>query len=323
VLFDLKQNSHLEPIATDWKKFRVTQYDPKIMLRHHRPGLHKYLVAREVIDADVVINLPKLKTHMKAGLTGSLKNLVGINGHKEYLPHHRKGGSKNGGDCYEGYSIWKSMGEHLLDVANRRLDQPSGILHTLMRACNIPLRLRGQDTLREGAWHGNDTVWRMCLDLNQVLLYGRDDGSLADQPQRAVLHITDAIVAGENNGPLSPTPISLGTVTAGWNPVAVDYVHTHIMGFDWQKIPTIRHSFDPCLYRLADFLPQEVIVKFNGQSLRQPWPDLAPRTFTPAPGWQGHCENDHAVPTSLPAESMGSNGDAVAACSHEEIANRK
>ena len=32
-------------------------------------------------------SLPKLKTHKKAGITCALKNLIGINGNKEYLPH--------------------------------------------------------------------------------------------------------------------------------------------------------------------------------------------------------------------------------------------
>ena len=70
------------------------------MRRTHAPGRHQYLVAREVIEADVIVNLPKLKTHKKAGVTCALKNLIGINGNKEYLPHHRVGGAERGGDCY-------------------------------------------------------------------------------------------------------------------------------------------------------------------------------------------------------------------------------
>jgi hypothetical protein len=27
--------------------------------------------------------------------------MVGISRHKEYLPHYRKGGSRDGGDCYQ------------------------------------------------------------------------------------------------------------------------------------------------------------------------------------------------------------------------------
>ena len=102
LLFDLADESLLEPISRQSKAFRVTCYDPRLMAETHSPGRHRYLVAKDVMNADVVINLPKLKTHKKAGITCALKNLIGINGNKEYLPHHRVGGAENGGDCYPG-----------------------------------------------------------------------------------------------------------------------------------------------------------------------------------------------------------------------------
>lgn len=61
------------------------------MARAHHVGVHQYLLAKAVLEADVVINLPKLKTHKKAGVTCALKNLIGIHGNKEYSPHHRVG----------------------------------------------------------------------------------------------------------------------------------------------------------------------------------------------------------------------------------------
>ena len=48
--------------------------------------------------ADVVINLPKLKTHKKTGVTISLKNMVGINGYRNCLPHHTIGTPDASGD---------------------------------------------------------------------------------------------------------------------------------------------------------------------------------------------------------------------------------
>jgi Domain of unknown function (DUF362) len=57
----------------------------------HSNGHHRYKVSRTVIESDVFINLPKLKTHKKAGITASLKNLVGINTYKNWLPHHTEG----------------------------------------------------------------------------------------------------------------------------------------------------------------------------------------------------------------------------------------
>ena len=39
---------------------------------------HHLEVAREALDADVIINLPKLKTHQMMGYTGAVKNLFGL-----------------------------------------------------------------------------------------------------------------------------------------------------------------------------------------------------------------------------------------------------
>ncbi len=113
VLFDLKQDSLLDALAEDASKFRVTMYNPELLHRTHGAGRHQYLIAKEVIEANVLINLPKLKSHRKACVTGTLKNLVGINGNKEYLPHHRKGGSESGGDCYVGRPGWKRVARRL------------------------------------------------------------------------------------------------------------------------------------------------------------------------------------------------------------------
>ena len=54
-------------------------------------------------------------------------------------------------------------------------------------------RARGDAFIRSGNWYGNQTTWRMCLDLNRIALYGRLDGSIADTPQRRLVHIVDAI----------------------------------------------------------------------------------------------------------------------------------
>jgi len=97
VLFDLERESLLEPITNDRASFRVTCYDPRLMSRTHAPGRHQYLVARDALDADVIINLPKLKTHKKAGMNCALETLIGINCNKVSLPHHRAGGSDLGG----------------------------------------------------------------------------------------------------------------------------------------------------------------------------------------------------------------------------------
>ncbi len=78
------------------RRFRVTQYSPSMMRQAHGGGRHAYLFPSTVLSANVVINVPKLKTHRKAGVTAAMKNLVGINGSKDWLPHHTAGAKSEG-----------------------------------------------------------------------------------------------------------------------------------------------------------------------------------------------------------------------------------
>ncbi len=292
VLCDLKTLSLLEPLAREAWKFRVTMYDPDLLQRTHGPGKHQYLIARDCLAAQVVINLPKLKCHKKAGITGALKNLVGINGNKEYLPHHRKGGRETGGDCYAGESWLKRRAEELFDAANRR--RQGTARHLFGAAAGAAARLAqafGADDNLEGSWHGNDTVWRTCLDLQRILRYGRDDGTLSSTVQRHVISITDAIVAGEGDGPLAPTPVPAGFLTGAVNPAAAEWVHARLMGFDPVKIPLVREAFSDFPYPLAEFPPSDIRVRMRGQE--QGVEDLHPfarRSFRPSKGWENHCE---------------------------------
>jgi uncharacterized protein (DUF362 family) len=252
VLFDLNGESLLEPVTTVDASFRVTQYDPAEMARTHQPGRHQYLVARAILDADVVINLPKLKTHKKAGVTCALKNLIGINGNKEYLPHHRIGGSEAGGDCYPGGSRVKRALEFTYDRLNSTSSEAMGRgWAAAIRVLRRVTVMQGDRFGVEGSWSGNDTIWRTCLDLNRILLYGRTDGSLADEPQRHVLTIVDAIVAGQGDGPLAPQPAPMGLLLAGANGAAVDYVGAQLLGYDPALIPIVRHAFDAFRWPLA------------------------------------------------------------------------
>jgi uncharacterized protein (DUF362 family) len=289
-LFDLGMESLLEPISQDAGRFRVTMYNPDLMRQTHALGKHQYLVASEVLEADVVINLPKLKTHMKAGITGALKNLVGINGNKDYLPHHRLGGSERGGDCYQGGSRLKLAGERLLDAANRRSGTANLALRQFARVSLELAQLLGEDSNLEGCWYGNGTIWRTCLDLNRILIYGRKDGTLANTPQRRVLTITDAVICGEGEGPLAPTPRPLGMLTCATNPLAAEYVHAHLMRFDWRRIPIIREGFRIAGFPIATFTPEDVEVIYQGRLWKQPWPVWNSKTFLAPRGWQGHCE---------------------------------
>lgn len=292
-LFDLGVQSWLAPVTQEKTEFRVTCYNPDILRERHNSRSHQYSVARDVLDADVIINLPKLKTHKKAGVTGALKNVVGIIGFKEYLPHHRKGGSGQGGDCYEGNSLLKKIAEHFVDQGNRGKSQRSRYMYNRLARLVMGLggRIFGDDPNLEGDWYGNDTVWRMCMDVQRILHYGKCDGQLDIDRKRKVITITDAIIAGDGNGPLSPSPVPLGVMTLGTNVAALEWVHCLLMHLDPEKIPLVARSFDQNPWPLADFFPPDIQVHVNGKRLT----DLNMvvnygKPFTLPDGWQGHCE---------------------------------
>jgi uncharacterized protein (DUF362 family) len=261
VLYNLGKDSLLEPLTDEKNSFRVTCYDPRLMAKTHSPANHQYLVAREVIAGDIVINLPKLKTHKKAGITSALKNLVGINGNKEFLPHHRIGASSDGGDCYPESDFVKRALESVFDWQNMTVSTTGKkMLSAVGTQLERAMRLKGDEIGVEGAWSGNETVPRMTLDLNRILLYGKPDATLAGVVQRKILHIVDAVVAGQGDGPLASEKLPLGMIMAGENAAALDWVGAHLLGYDARKIPLLNQAFENFRWRIADFKPEEIQI---------------------------------------------------------------
>lgn len=269
VLFDLGQQSLLEPISDDRQSFRVSWYDPRLMARTHHRGRHQYLVAKEVVDADVVINLPKLKTHRKAGITCALKNLIGINGNKEYLPHHRIGGSEAQGDCYPGRSRVKEALEYTADRQNEsKTALQNAFWYPFFVGFALLSRWNGDRLGIDGSWSGNDTIWRTCLDLNRILLYGTPDGKLGETVRRRVIHIADANIAGQGDGPLAPDPLPMGLMLASRNACAMDYAGALLLGYDPDRIKLVRESFGAFRWPIAQFGPADVRISGDlGQGL--------------------------------------------------------
>jgi uncharacterized protein (DUF362 family) len=244
-LFDLGPESLLEPISDSQNRFRVAWYDHRLMAQTHHAGVHQYLLANEVLEADIVINLPKLKTHKKAGVTCALKNLIGINGNKEFLPHHRVGGPKTGGDNYPDDGVLKHAMEYITDRQNVTSSYTGGMIWRLCYAVLARAsRYKGDRIGMDGSWSGNDTIWRTCLDLNRILLYGRSDGTISNDIQRRVIHIADAVVAGQGNGPLAPEPLELGLLMGANNAAAMDWVGAQLLGYAPERIALVRHAFD-------------------------------------------------------------------------------
>jgi uncharacterized protein (DUF362 family) len=242
IIFDVGKRSYLEPITTDEVKFRVTNYNPDRLAKTHAKGKHQYCVRKDIVECDTVITMPKTKTHRMACITNSLKILVGINGDKDYLPHHRLGSVEAGGDCYKDYSLLRSFGEKMLDFANRHqgtpLYRPSLYTGLLLWKFSRP----DKKTMTNAGWYGNDTVWRMVMDLNLIAIYGKPDGTLAETPQRTLYTLDDAIIGGQGNGPLNPDPFPLGILTFSNDSYYMDVVMGKILRLNIDKIPLLREA---------------------------------------------------------------------------------
>jgi uncharacterized protein (DUF362 family) len=273
-----------------------SEYDTSEIHRHHTGGVHEYLISRTILDADCIINLPKLKTHKKTGITVSMKNLVGINGNKNWLPHHREGTPAQGGDQFADDGV-KHRIERKAMACFRNLFPLFGPLRGVMAK---PLKSLGKgifgdtntNTIRSGNWYGNDTTWRMVLDLNRIFVYVDKDGHIQDHPVRGIFCIVDGIVGGEGNGPLDPTPKSAGVVLAGVNPLAVDLVSARLMGFDYRLLPLLSRGLAVHPLPLATFAYDDVVCACNDTSLqgRLTKTERLNLHFRPHFGWQGHVE---------------------------------
>lgn len=246
IIFDVGSESYLEEITTDENRFRITNYNPDRMKEVHHKGTHKYCITRDFFDYDVVITLPKIKTHKKAGFTNALKILIGINGDKEYLPHHRLGALNNGGDCYKERNFFSSMSEWFSDQANKHLGgwlyKP--LVYAKIFFWKMSRAERGMDL--SASWYGNDTIWRTVLDIQKIAQYGRitpsGEGVIEKKKQRNVYSLCDGIIAGQGNGPLTPDPLALGVVAFSDNPYLMDTVGGMLLGLNVDKVPLLHFA---------------------------------------------------------------------------------
>ena len=299
----LRGESHLEPIAAQSDRFSIHDHDTSLTRGGHRAGDHRYLVCQSVLDADLIINLPKWKAHSKSGLTGALKNLVGINGDKSYLPHFRRGSPSWGGDEYsdEGrwlYWIQNNLHELVRGTVALDLLRPGW---KVVKTLNNAVRRRSSTSSMPadfyvvgGSWHGNQTVWRMIYDLNLVLQRADRRGLLQPSPQRATVTIVDGLVAGEGDGPLKARPRDTNMMFAGRDSFAIDTTLSWMMGFDPGAIPMLsrRREYLGAGWGGFDLLDLRICVDDVEQRLLD-----CPLNFhfAPAPGWLGHIEREPAA----------------------------
>ena len=258
----------------------------------HSGGRHEYMLCRTPMDADVLINLPKLKSHKKVGVTCALKNLVGINANKNWLPHHTEGTPDQGGDQFPA-STAKAKLEHSWMGRAKRIVNGRPLLSRLF----VPVKKLGrlffgdtQKVVRSGNWHGNDTCWRMVLDLNKCL-YDFDGAGQPRQKPLRYLAVVDGIIGGEGNGPMSPDAKPCGIILAGIHPAAVDMAAATLMGFDWQKLRLLKNSFEIQKRNFIPFRSSDISLASNNLEWDGPLGQAGDRfAFKPHFGWVGEIE---------------------------------
>jgi len=131
------------------------------------PGLASFSLASRALDAAMIVNLPKMKTHSFTYMTCAMKNLYGL------VPGLQKA------------AIHKALPDHR-------------------------------------------TFCRFIAHLNTLV--------------KPALHVVDAVVAMEGNGPSSGTPRRVGLILAGTHAAAVDVAAAVLMGIPPRAVSYIREA---------------------------------------------------------------------------------
>lgn len=188
--------------SVDSTLFRGVFDEREETIKSHTGSTQLYTYSRSLYDADVYISIPKLKTHQKAGVTLNLKGLVGSISKKNQLVHWRVGSPETGGDEYP-------------DQESLEQGKKAIVTH-------------------RGAWPGNDTIWRMVVDLYQGML----------EKERKYFTIIDGIISGEGQGPFCPNSKQTNVLVASDNLLIADIVATRLMGLDPEKIRYLKYFID-------------------------------------------------------------------------------
>ena len=287
IVVDLGNDSYFRDYGQK-RRLRVTNYDGAQTVKHHTDGKNEYCINSSVLKADVIFNLCKPKTHRIAGFTGAMKNLVGMNSRKEFLPHHTKGYSRTGGDEYsDGQVLIKSINSIANDLKNRSMEKDHERLTRFFdgigRKTGKYLDSKQPDRYKFGMWHRNDTIWRTILDLNHLVIYCDKNGKMSGKPQRRMINFGDMIVSGEKEGPLCPSYKYVGGILFSDSAVEFDYILVHLMGFLPEMFPVMRHAIDDEQFRIAlPVILQSNDEQFNGyvEKMKKSF------AFIPTSGWK-------------------------------------
>ncbi len=245
----------------------------------HRAGRHRYALSGTMLDADVFISVPKLKTHHKVGATLNVKGLVGTVHTKNHLAHWRIGYPLVGGDEFPDLGLRDSLLVAARHLLTEILPEPA-FAALKRRLAGGPLSMLLHETrlfsgnFARGAWPGNDTAWRMAADLYEAFVRRRAG--------RRFFSVVDGVRAGEGDGPFCPSPKNAGVVLAGEDLLAVDATAVRLMGFNADLV-----RYLPALLARSGVGTADIDVVIDGA----PAPDFFERgpslDFLPPTAWPG------------------------------------
>jgi uncharacterized protein (DUF362 family) len=288
------------------ERFYGAVFDRQETIRHHSGEHQEYEVSRTVMNADVVISVPKMKVHKRSGVTLNVKGLVGICTNKNFLVHYILGEPREGGDqvpnqflspketkvvrferwMYDNFLSHRSVP---LEMVHRFI---FGVLY-LKIGQKLGYKIPKEKRIYEpGNWFGNDSTWRMATDLLKVIYFADRDGELHNKTQRRLFSVVDGIVGGENRGPLLPDPKAVGVLVGGESYLAVDLVTARLMGFDPKKLKVYRYllndeNFD---YEIDGY--EDIEIAASDPMWRACLSDKESDflSFKPYPSWIGQIE---------------------------------
>lgn len=277
-----------EYVALTNKNYYGADYDRDRTKQFHNDAVNRYNIANTILNADVFICVPKLKVHRKVGVTLNIKNLIGVNGEKNYLPHFVVGAPEHGGDEFSNDTFNNKIDRKLKDVLLWKHPRWGRYAYVVWHAIDkfVLRKFQPHQNFVKGDWWGNDTTWRSAVDLNKILLYSDKSGVMHNNPQRKYLSIIDGIVGGDAEGPLTPDPVYSGVIIGGFNPLTVDIFASTLMGIDWRKLKMLVGAVQLQKYPLSNSDPEKYIVSSNiDHDFSKPL-----FYFRPPAGWIGHIE---------------------------------
>ena len=94
---------------------------------------------------------------------------------------------------------------------------------------------------------------------------------------------------------MHPTPRDFGRILVSDSAVALDRTAAMLIGFDYEKIPSIREAARDMRWPLIG-VDETVIMEYNGKQVdldsKEMLDYVVKKAFLPAPGWVGHIERE-------------------------------